>query len=204
MSRTRKPTSGRPLGLHCRVGLRRDRSDGDLLVAARHDAEAFGEFYDRHIARVLAFFRRRVPDAELAMDLAAETFAAALGSLSTFVPGEEPATAWLFAIARHRWSDAMRRGQVEDRARRALEMQPIVVDDHSFAVIDRVAAAGAMDLLESLPDDQRDALVARYVDGREYDEIAEQLRCSESVVRKRVSRGLMSLKKVAPGWAGGE
>ena len=54
------------------MGLRRERSDVDLLVAARDDAEAFGEFYDRHIARVLAFFRRRVPDGELAMDLAAE------------------------------------------------------------------------------------------------------------------------------------
>jgi DNA-directed RNA polymerase specialized sigma24 family protein len=84
------------------VGLRRERSDVDLLVAARDDAEAFGEFYDRHIARVLAFFRRRVPDGELAMDLAAETFAAALGSVASFVPGDEPATAWLFAIARHR------------------------------------------------------------------------------------------------------
>jgi RNA polymerase sigma factor (sigma-70 family) len=71
-------------------------------------------------------------------------------------------------------------------------------------VIERVAAAGAMDLLDSLPDDQREAVVARHVDGREYFEIAEQLRCSESVVRKRVSRGLTSLKKVAPGWASGD
>ena len=70
------------------MGLRRERSDADLLVAALADAEAFGEFYDRHIARVLAFFRRRVPDSELAMDLAAETFAAALASLGNFVPGE--------------------------------------------------------------------------------------------------------------------
>ena len=186
------------------MGLRRERTDAELLIAAREDAEAFGEFYDRHIAKVLAFFRRRVPDAELAMDLAAETFAAALGSLSSFVPGDEPATAWLFAIARHRWFDALRHGQVEDRARRVLEMQALVVDDHALAVIERLAAAGAMDLLDALPDDQRDAVIARHLDDREYDEIAAQLRCSESVVRKRVSRGLTSLKKVAPGWASGD
>ncbi len=131
------------------------------------------------------------------MDLAAETFAAALGSVSSFVPGDDPATAWLFAIARRRWFDAMRRGQVEDRARRALGMQPLVVDDHALAVIERVAAAGAMDLLDLLPDDQREAVVARHVEGREYVEIAAEFRCSESVVRKRVSRGLTSLKEVA-------
>jgi RNA polymerase sigma-70 factor (ECF subfamily) len=181
--------------------VRRQRSDAELLVAAREDAEAFGEFYDRHIAKVLAFFRRRVPNPELAMDLAAETFAAALGSLSNYIPGEEPATAWLFGIARHRWVDAIRRGRVEDRARRTLEMQRLVVDDHAVAVIERVAAGGALDLLEVLPDDQRDALVARHLDGRAYSEIAAELRCSESVVRKRVSRGLTSLRKVAQRWA---
>jgi RNA polymerase sigma-70 factor (ECF subfamily) len=186
------------------VSLRRVQSDQELLVAARYDAEAFGEFYDRHIAKVLGFFRRRVAEPEVAMDLAAETFAAALGSLPSFVPGDEPATAWLFAIARRRWFDALRRGQVEDRARRALEMEPLVVDDHALGVIDRLAAAGAMDLLDALPAEQRTAVVARHLDEREYDEIAAQLRCSESVVRKRVSRGLRSLKNAAPGWASGE
>jgi RNA polymerase sigma factor (sigma-70 family) len=181
--------------------VRRQRSDAELLVAAREDADAFGEFYDRHVAKVLAFFRRRVADPELAMDLAAETFAAALGSLSNYVPGEEPATAWLFGIARHLWVGSIRRGQVENRARRALEMESLVFDDHALAVIERLAASGALDLLEVLPDDQRDALVARHLDGREYIEIAAELTCSESVVRKRVSRGLTSLRKAAQRWA---
>jgi RNA polymerase sigma-70 factor (ECF subfamily) len=172
----------------------RKRSDAELLVASRDDPRAFGEFYDRHIAKVLAFFRRRVADAELAMDLAAETFAAALGSVSRYEQQEGPATAWLFAIARHLWFDALRRGQVEDRARRALQMQPLVIDDEAMAVIERVAAQGALQLLESLPADQRDAVVARHVDGRDYSEIAAQLRCSESVVRKRVSRGIQAMR----------
>jgi DNA-directed RNA polymerase specialized sigma24 family protein len=32
------------------------------------------------------------------------------------------------------------------------------------------------------------------VDGRDYSEIAAQLRCSESVVRKRVSRGIQAMR----------
>src|ERR1700727_195696 len=48
----------------------------------------------------------------------------------------------------------------------------------------------ALELMESLPSQQRDAVRARVIDGREYDEIAEELRCSPSLVRKRVSRGL--------------
>jgi RNA polymerase sigma factor (sigma-70 family) len=182
------------------VPVGRKRSDAELLVASRDDADAFGEFYDRHIAKVLAFFRRRVPDSELAMDLAAETFASALASVSTYVPGEEPSTAWLFAIARYRWFDAIRRGQVEDRTRRALAMQPLVIDDEAAEIIERVAASGALELLDELPTDQRDSVAARHLDGRDYAEIAVELQCSESVVRKRVSRGLTSLRSAALRW----
>ena len=45
-----------------------------------------------------------------------------------------------------------------------------------------------------LPADQLQTLTARVIDGREYAEIAAQLKCSESVVRKRVSRGLAELR----------
>jgi DNA-directed RNA polymerase specialized sigma24 family protein len=54
---------------------------------------------------------------------------------------------------------------------------------------DEVAA-----LTAGLSDDQRVALLAHVVDEREYREIAAGLRCSESVVRKRVSRGLAALR----------
>jgi DNA-directed RNA polymerase specialized sigma24 family protein len=48
------------------------------LHRRKRPGDAFGQFYDRHVASVLAYFRRRTGDAELAMDLTAETFARAL------------------------------------------------------------------------------------------------------------------------------
>src|SRR5262245_56483610 len=75
-------------------------SDAELLLGARSSAEAFGVFYERHFASVLAFFRRRVCGPEEAFDLAAETFAAALASVPRFQPGPEPAQAWLYAAER--------------------------------------------------------------------------------------------------------
>jgi DNA-directed RNA polymerase specialized sigma24 family protein len=55
-----------------------DRDDDALLVAAADDPEAFAQFYRAHVRGVVAYFRRRVGSAELAADLTAETFAAAL------------------------------------------------------------------------------------------------------------------------------
>jgi RNA polymerase sigma-70 factor (ECF subfamily) len=46
-----------------------------------------------------------------------------------------------------------------------------------------------------LPDEQAQALRARVLDARSYEEIAEQLRCSQAVARQRVSRGLGRLRR---------
>ncbi len=170
------------------------RSDTELLVAARTHSEPFGVFYERHFASVLAFFRRRAPGPEEAFDLAAETFAAALASVPRFQPGPEPPQAWLFAIARHKLSEALRSNRIHDQARRALAMEPIQLDDHAVEILEATASVAAVELLETLAPEQREAIEARHLEEHGYAEIAAHLRCSESVVRKRVSRGLAALR----------
>ena len=51
--------------------------DRELLRRiARGDEKAFAAFYREYLDAVVAYLRRRVPEPELAFDLAAETFAA--------------------------------------------------------------------------------------------------------------------------------
>ncbi len=57
-----------------------------------------------------------------------------------------------------------------------------------------IADAPALDLLPNLPEEQGQAIRARYLEGRDYAEIASELRCSESVIRKRASRGMATLR----------
>jgi DNA-directed RNA polymerase specialized sigma24 family protein len=52
-----------------------------------------------HVDGLLGFFCRHTRDAELAADLTAETFAAALGTRRRFRPEAGSATAWLYGIA---------------------------------------------------------------------------------------------------------
>jgi RNA polymerase sigma factor (sigma-70 family) len=100
----------------------------------------------------------------------------------------------LFAIARHKLSEALRRGRIQDEARRAFAMQPIELDDEAIEIIESTDRDAAIELLATLSSDQRDAIKAHHLDERGYSEIAAELRCSESVVRKRVSRGLAALE----------
>src|SRR5919201_3981463 len=96
--------------------------DNALLLAAADDPEAFARFYRRHVAGVIAYFRRRTGDAELAADLTAETFAAELAGRRRFAPERGPAAAWLYGIARRQLVTLQRRGHVERRARRRMGM----------------------------------------------------------------------------------
>lgn len=142
---------------------------------------------------MLRYHYGQVGDAEVAADLTAETFAAALAGASRFRAHKGPAVAWLFGIARNTLAASRRRGRVEARARRRIGAAPLVLTDE---VVERIEALSgpALKLVEELPADQRDAVRARIVEDREYVDIAKDLRCSQEVVRKRVSRGLARLR----------
>ncbi|HEY4279802.1 MAG TPA: sigma-70 family RNA polymerase sigma factor [Conexibacter sp.] len=174
------------------------RTDDELLAQTTTDPEAFGRFYRRHVRWVLGVCASRARDAELAADVTAETFAAALVASDRFEPGRGSAASWLFGIALNKLADAQRRGYAEQRARRRLGIPVIALTDDDIARIDELASsetsAEAGQLLAELPGDQRHAVEARVVHERDYDEIAGELQISEAAVRQRVSRGLATLR----------
>ncbi len=177
----------------------RNDSDEALLARTPGDAEAFAEFYRRWERPVAAFFMRAAGRGEVAADLTAEAFAEALASAQRFDPDLGRAHAWLFGIARHLLARSREKGRVEDRARVRLGMPPLAIDDELIARVEAAGDDSTLKLLASLPDDQERALRARVLEERAYDEIAAQLQCSETVVRKRVSRGLATLRTMLGG-----
>ncbi len=177
-----------------------DWSDEQLLAKTPTLPAAFAVFYRRHEGAVLGYFMRRSGDAELAADLTAETFAAALLGARRYRSDRGEGLAWLYGIARHRLMRSIEQGRVEDRARRKLALPRLEVDDDLVERIEALGAeARALELLERLPSDQADAVRARVLDQRSYKDIAASVRVSEAVVRKRVSRGLLTLRTFAKG-----
>jgi RNA polymerase sigma factor (sigma-70 family) len=174
------------------------RSDDELLGRTAKDPQAFGEFYARHETAVLGFMLRRTGEPELAADLTAETFAAALVAVRRYRPGPAPAAAWLYGIARHVLLRSLKRRRVEDRARRKLDMPAIALTDALLDRIERLAGDERVErLLAKLTPEQAHAIRAHVIAEEPYPQIAADLRCSESVVRQRVSRGLAVLRQEA-------
>jgi RNA polymerase sigma factor (sigma-70 family) len=175
-------------------------SDAELLERSAEDPRAFECFYLRHERLVIGFLMSRTRNAEVAADLAAETFAGLLEAAERFDPtrlGGTSAVPWVLSVARYTLFASVRRGIVADEARRRLECEPLELDDEALARVEEMGSTDAqhlLKLLNDLPTDVRDAVTARILDERDYRQIATELGCSELVVRKRVSRGLSRLR----------
>ena len=178
---------------------RRRWSDAELLSAvSARDGAAFGVFYRRHLPVVLAFLLRQSANSEVTGDLAAEVFAAVLLSASGYRAQGESAGPWVIGIARKKWLMSLRRGRVEARARRRLGFDAVAFEDRDLERIEALAESGTgplAALFEALPSAERYAIRSHVVEERSYREIADELQCSEMVVRKRVSRGLARMRE---------
>jgi len=160
------------------------------------DRAAFATLYRTYLPLVLRWCLRATGDRELAADLSSEVFAAALVRSDRYRPEAGAVGAWLLGIAANKLRESRRRKRIEDSARRRLGLEPVVFTDADLELVDELVG---MDerlqvLTQELPVDQRDAVMARIVDERPYEEIAAEMKCSDSVVRQRVSRGLRSMR----------
>jgi RNA polymerase sigma-70 factor (ECF subfamily) len=172
--------------------------DAELLRRAGRDPDAFAVFYRRHASAVFTFFWNRTACAETAADLAAETFAQAYLSRRRYRAGPAPATAWLFAIARHQFTHYVRSAGVASRARVRLGVPAC---PHSSDELDRAeeladladhrdTICGALTRLSTA---LGEAVRFRVIDELSYDDVAERLGCTPAAARQRVARGLDQL-----------
>ena len=175
-----------------------ERTDSQLLIASRTEPEAFTELYRRHAEDLLRYFARRTLDPETAAELTAETFAEAFASRANYRDQGVNGVAWLYGIARHRLGRFFRSGRVEAAARRKLGMpeRDLAPQDYERIedLIDFAPIREALvEALDTLSEDQRDALRLRVIDGLGYDDVAARLKCTEQSARQRVSRGLRKI-----------
>ena len=147
-----------------------------------------------NVRAVTAFVGSWIGEPDVVFDLVAETFAQALEHRLQYDATKGPAVAWFLGIARKLMIDSARRGQVESESRARLGMGRVELDDEQLEVIADRADVRLRDALASLEPVQREAVIRRVVLEESYRTIAADLRCSEQVVRKRVSRGLARLR----------
>ena len=193
--------------------------DSDALVARirQGDPAALASFIAQRRVPLLAYIERRLgaglrrklePE-----DVFQEVSAEAVRSLSAMDLAERDPFNWLCQLVERRIIDAHRRffGAAKRDAGREISLHRSAPDESRAQVIDMLIASMTtasevfsrnvrqqrlQEALASLPDDQREALRLRYVEGLPSKQIAEQLGKSDGAIRVMLTRSLNRLQTI--------
>ncbi|MGO9444307.1 MAG: sigma-70 family RNA polymerase sigma factor [Thiobacillaceae bacterium] len=168
-----------------------------LLRALDGEAPAYQAFLKELSAHLRAYFRKRLarlPDE--VEDLVQESLLAIHNKRHTY-DANQPLTAWVYAIAKYKLVDLLRR-----RASHDVLTDPLDDEMDFLSFTDNEAAEAKRDLgklLERLPDRQRLPIVHTKLEGLSVTEAAQLTGMSESAVKVGVHRGLKALAALIRG-----
>ncbi len=181
-----------------------------FLRAQTGDNQALSELYDRYQMRVLAAVRARL-GAKLrgkleSWDVVQDVFLASLKNVRSFKPTSEGAFLnWLAKIVENRIRDRLDYFDAEKRTPpltglcSAESSIPLDIPDRSGAptpsqvLILSEDLARLEEVMDRLPEEQREMIVAVKIEGRSYDEIARAIGKSPDAVRMQVNRAMRAL-----------
>jgi len=150
-----------------------------IRAAAAGDVEAFAQLVRAHQQQVWRFLRRLLGDDALAEDVTQETFVRVFTRLSTFT-FEARFTTWVFQIAHNAGIDELRKRQRQSRLPEMLSRRTTTVTSGPDVGVELQLA------LDTLPEDQRAALLLVEVFGLRYREAATVLGIPAGTVKSRV------------------
>ena len=170
--------------------LKKEADERLLIEAAQQDPARFADLYEVNFERVYAYAIRRGRDRAEAEDVTAEVFHQALANLKRFEWRGIPFAAWLFRIAANVISDRWQRS-----GREIADDEKIETAQVSPAEIEEVERRATLfKLVDTLPAEQKNVVVLRFVEQKSIKEVARQIRKTEGAVKQLQFRALSNLR----------
>ncbi|MEP9384963.1 sigma-70 family RNA polymerase sigma factor [Nocardioides sp. KR10-350] len=168
-------------------------------LARKGDSEAFGMLYDHYHGSVYRFLFYRTRSVTLAEDLTSETFFRALRSMTGFRWQGKDFGAWLMTIARNLATDHFKAGRTRlELTTEDMGLHDDATDGPESAVLASITNEILLEALSKLPDEQRDCVVMRFLQGLSIAETASVLGRSDGAVKQLQLRGVRNLAKLMP------
>ncbi|HET6351983.1 MAG TPA: RNA polymerase sigma factor [Coriobacteriia bacterium] len=164
---------------------KRAADDATQIAAARAgDLDAFETLVRRHTPAVYSHALRFFGESTAAEDVVQEVFIKVFRSLGSFDNRSQFST-WLYQVTRNTCLDQVRAGR-----RRPVPVDPFLMSaTDPIDIADSVAVSASVEhALASLPNDDRDALLAVALFGLTYDEAARVFEIPAGTVKSRVFR----------------
>ncbi|MGY0060116.1 RNA polymerase sigma factor [Streptomyces sp. LZ34] len=168
----------------------------------RPDAAGYAAFYEENFDAVLGFVTRRTACPQVAADLTADIFVAALEAADQYNPKRGAPTAWLYGIARNVLASHYRGSAREQHAVARLNGRRMLDAEDIAALEERIdAQRAARELVErhsALSEPLREVLDLVAVDGLTPREAAQALGLNQATVRVRLHRAKRALRAERP------
>lgn len=169
------------------------------LEASRNgDPQAFSMLVDMYAKPIYNLCYRMLGNAQDAEDAAQEAFLRAYRSINRYDPDRKLIT-WLLSIAAHYCIDQQRRVKAPQVS--LDETAPIELAEHGAgpekAYLQRETSDEVQHLLSQISPRDRAAIILYYWYDLSYQEIASQLKLTESALKTRLHRARRSLAKVS-------
>ncbi len=175
-----------------------ESADRDLIRRAARDRGAFALLYRQHYDAIAGHVFRRTGDAHVTDDIVADTFLAAMRSISRFRFRGIPFRAWLFRIATNkvnRWARKRRR----DAAKSLESMGAVDAAASSTGESGHEADRARKAMWTLLPKHQA-VLSLHYLEGMSLKEVASVIGCRVGTVKSRLARGRHALRERLTKW----
>jgi RNA polymerase sigma-70 factor, ECF subfamily len=171
----------------------------DLAAARAGDKAAIGRFYDDHVDGLYAFVFYRVGrDATLAEDVVQETFAKALARTGDYDPHRGSVGSWLAVLSRNVIRDHLREHRRADQLLEVWDRIDATLAQTFAAMAERPLPGEVLERAETrdlvhmaianLPEQYRNALTRKYVDGESLETLAHDLGISVDATKSLLAR----------------
>lgn len=190
-----------------------EASDSDAMLVERTvagDQKAFELLVIKYQRRIQRLIGRMVRDVDLVEDIAQETFIRAYRALTQF-RGDAQFYTWLYRIAvntaKKALMDLKRNPTVSENSFKSgdddetspLENELISSETPDAVLASKEIAEMVNAALESLPEELRQAITLREIEGLSYEEISDAMNCPIGTVRSRIFRAREAIsEKVRP------
>ena len=177
----------------------RERLIGLVELARGGDADAFGLLYDHYQPSIYRFLYYRTRSIVVAEDLTSETFFRALRNMASFRWQGKDFGAWLMTIARNLATDHFKAGRTRlEMTTEDMGQHDDATDGPETAVLASLTNEILLEALTELPNEQKDCLVMRFLQGMSIAETAAVLGRSEGAIKQLQLRGVRNLAKLMP------
>ena len=170
--------------------LNRESDELRIIKVARADPKAFGELYKLYVEQVFRYLYSRIGNVHEAEDVTAQTFLVAFESFDRFREDRHFAS-WLFTIARNKAMDHFRQkkniSSIDEVANIPVENDPL------SGMIQLEQMEALTNLIQALPEEDRELLRLRFLAAMSFPEIAHFLHRNEDAVKKSIYRLLARL-----------